>query len=145
MVPGFVMVMTVVAAFALAGIGSMDEFPVKPGLHESTRLGRRNADHNFNAGAGHALLGAAAHASGEEQLYPLRAEPVGPTARLGFGRYDSGRAHYKAARPIDLEEAGLGGATEMGGELVVLGEGEGDDHGERGMYAQNARRLEARR
>jgi hypothetical protein len=33
----------------------------------------------------------------------------------------------------------------MGGELVVLGEGEGDDHGERGMYAQNARRLEARR
>jgi hypothetical protein len=145
--------MAVVAALSLAGIGARDGFAVQPRLHESTRFGRGHTDHHVDAGGRHTLSGAPAHAAGEKELHALRAEPVGPAARLGFGRHDCGYAHDGAAGGIDLEEASLGRAAEVGRELVVLGEGEGDDHKEEWKKAktvpatgtiQNTRRLEAR-
>jgi hypothetical protein len=122
------MTMPVVAALAPASVRAGLEVAVEPGLHKCGGISSRHADEHFDAGGCHALPGASAHAASQEKCHALSAEPVGPAARLGLGRHDRCHARNGAKRPIDLEEANLGRAAEMEGELVVLGEREGDDH-----------------
>ena len=87
------------------------------------------ADDDLDALSNEQLLGALAHATGDDPVDTALSEPGGQQAGLVRWGVDVLTAAQSLGRGIDVEQGEAGAMAEMNGEVAV-GEGNGETHGQ---------------